>query len=250
MSTEPPIGSMFIETERAMTHRVVTSTLKQITRMLCKVDDRALVNVPATGPLILVANHINFLEVPVLYTHLMPRPITAFAKAETWNNPLLRPLFDLWDAIPLKRGEPDMQAMRSALQALKQGKILAVAPEGTRSGDGRLKRGHPGVVLLALKSGAPLLPMVYYGSERFYHNMRRFQRTSFTIKVGQPFTLEPGPEKTSAEVRQCMVDEIMYRLALLLPPDYRGEYRRLEQASEQYLRFLPPGTQGQPERVN
>jgi 1-acyl-sn-glycerol-3-phosphate acyltransferase len=103
--------------------------------------------------LILVANHINFLEVPIMFTHLQPRPVTGFAKVETWNNPAMGALFDLWGAIPLKRGSADTVAFKRGLEVLEAGKILAVAPEGTRSGNGMLQKGHPGVVMLALRSG-------------------------------------------------------------------------------------------------
>lgn len=219
--------------------RMVNSSIKNITRILCRVDDAQLARVPERGPLILVANHINFLEVPLVYTHLQPRPVTGFAKAETWDNPTMARLFDLWGAIPLRRGEVDMQALRRALAALEAGHILAVAPEGTRSGDGRLQRGHPGVVLLAQQSGAPLLPVVYYGGENLRPNLVRLRRTDFHIAVGHPFYLRTEEVKVDRVVRQQMTDEIMYQLAALLPLAYRGHYSDLSAASETYLRFPP-----------
>ena len=225
-----------------LTYRVVTSTIKGLIRLLCQVDDAQLARVPDRGPLIIVANHVNFLEVPLLYTHLQPRPMTAFAKAETWDHPALRLLADLWGAIPLNRGEADMAALRQALEALEAGHILAVAPEGTRSGHGRLQRGHPGVVFLALRSGAPLLPMVYYGGELFWSNLSRLRRTDFHIVVGQPFYLDASGIKVTREVRQQMTDEIMYQMAALLPPAYRGVYSDLAAATETYLRF-PSGAE-------
>ena len=224
------------------TYRVVTSALKGLTRLLCRVDDAQLARVPERGPLIIVANHINFLEAPLIYTHLQPRPVTGFAKAETWNNPVLGALFDLGGAIPLRRGEADMTALRQALKALEAGRILAVTPEGTRSGHGRLQPGRPGVVLLALRSGAPLLPVVYYGGELFWRNLPRLRRTDFHIVVGQPFYLDAGGVKVIRQVRQQMTDEIMYQIAALLPPAYRGVYSDLAAATETYLRF-PPGAE-------
>ena len=217
--------------------RVVNTSLKRLTRLLCRVDDAHLARVPATGPLILVANHINFLEVPLIYTHLMPRPVTGFAKAETWDNPAMAMLFDLWQAIPLRRGEADLEAVRQALSVLQSGGILAVAPEGTRSGHGRLGRGNPGVVLLAQMSGAPLLPLVYYGGESFKENIKRLRRTEFHIVVGQPFTIHTEGVSVNRQVRQQIADEIMYQLAALLPPPYRGHYSDLNAATQTYLRF-------------
>jgi len=220
-----------------LTGRVVGTTIKRLTRILCRVDDAQLAHVPAQGPLILIANHVNFLEVPLLYTHLQPRSVTGFAKIETWHNPAMGLLFDLYGAIPLRRGEADVAAFRRGLAILEAGQILAVAPEGTRSGHGRLGRGYPGVVMLALRSGAPLLPMAYYGGESFRQNIARLRRTDFHIVVGRPFYLEAGGVKMTRVVRQQMVDEIMYQLAALLPPAYRGHYSNLDVATEQYLRF-------------
>jgi 1-acyl-sn-glycerol-3-phosphate acyltransferase len=219
------------------TTRVVNSTLKHLIRLLCRVDDAQLAQVPARGPLILVANHINFLEVPVLYTRLQPRPVTGFAKAETWDNPALRRLFDLGGGIPLRRGQADVAAFRRAVVLLKKGHILAVAPEGTRSNDGRLRRGHPGVVTLALRSGAPLLPIVHYGGEALRHNLTRLRRTDFYIAVGRPFYLDASNVQVTRQVRRHMTDEIMCQVAALLPPVYRGYYADLSAATETYLRF-------------
>jgi len=237
----PPIPSPYEEEgiSRGLTHRVVTFSIKRLTNILCRVHDAQLGRVPDRGPLILVINHVNFLEAPVIYTRMQPRPMTALAKAETWNNPALRLLADLWGAIPLNRGEADVLAFRQALAALDAGYILIVAPEGTRSGHGRLQRGHPGVALLALRSGAPLLPLVYHGGERFWRNLTSLRRTDFHIHVGQPFYLDPGGVKVTRQVRQHMADEIMYQSAALLPRAYRGAYADLAAATETYIRFPP-----------
>ncbi len=222
-----------------LTYWVVTSTIKRLMRLLCRMDDAQLTQVPDRGPLIIVINHVNFLEAPVLYTHLQPRPVTALAKAETWDNPALRLLADLWGAIPLKRGEADVAALRQALKALEAGYILIVAPEGTRSGHGRLQQGHPGIAFLALRSGVPLLPVVYHGGELFWRNLARLRRTDFHVVVGRPFHLDNGEVKVTRQVRQQMADETMYQMATLLPPAYRGAYSDLAAATETYLRFLP-----------
>jgi 1-acyl-sn-glycerol-3-phosphate acyltransferase len=140
-------------------------------------------------------------------------------------------------AIPLRRGEADIGALRKALELLKAGYIVAIAPEGTRSEHGRLQRAHPGVVLLALRSGALLLPVVYYGAERYRENLRRLRRTDFHIVVGKPFYVDAGGVKVTRQVRQQILDEIMYQMAALLPPHYRGVYSDLNAATEKYLTF-------------
>ena len=222
----------------SLANSVVSTTIKGLTHILCRIDASELAQVPAQGPLLLVANHINFLDAPVIYTHLQPRPLTGFVKAETWDNPLMGYLFTTWGGIPIRRGEPDRTALRHALEALNAGMIVAVAPEGTRSGDGRLKRGYPGVITLALRSRAPILPMAYYGGELFRGNLSRLRRTDFHIAVGLPFTIETDDEKVTRQVRQEITDEIMYQIAALLPPAYRGEYANLEAATQRYLRLL------------
>jgi 1-acyl-sn-glycerol-3-phosphate acyltransferase len=220
-----------------ITYTLVTSSIHGLIRLLCRVDDAQLTRVPTRGPLILVSNHTNFLEAPLLYTHLQPRPLAGFAKAETWDSPALGFLANLWDAIPLHRGQADMAALRQALQALEAGRILGVAPEGTRSGDGRLQPGNPGIVWLALRSGAPLLPVACAGTERFWPDLRHLHRPQIHILVGQPFYLDPAGERVTAQVRQRMTDEVMHQLAALLPPAQRGAYADPAQASAVYLRF-------------
>ena len=221
----------------SITYRVVTGTIYGLTRILCRIDSEALKQVPMNGPLILVGNHINFLEAPVMYTQLQPRPVTAFVKAETWNNPVLGPLVTLVGCIPIQRDEIDLTALRAGLKALESGYILAIAPEGTRSGDGRLAQGHPGMVTMALRSGARILPVVYYGGEMFHQNYRRLRRTDFSIRVGRPFNIDLRGHRVNSDLRRKITDEIMYQMSALLPPEYRGVYADLDRASSEHLRF-------------
>jgi 1-acyl-sn-glycerol-3-phosphate acyltransferase len=97
--------------------------------------------------------------------------------------------------------------------------------------------------VLALRTGAPVLPVMHYGGEVVWQNLRRLRRTDFYTVVGQPFYLDPGGARVTGEVRQQMADEVMYQMAALLPSPYRGAYSDLAAATETYLRF-PTGTQG------
>jgi len=223
-----------------LTMRVVDGVIGGLLRILCRVDGAQLEKVPAEGPLILVTNHVNFLEIPVLHIRLRPRPVTGLAKVESWDKPIVRYLFNLWGAIPIRRGETDRAALRQCLAMLERGYILVVAPEGTRSGHGRLQQGHPGTVMLALQSGASLLPLVFYGGETFWRNLKHLRRTSFDIVVGDPFRVHVGDQKVRRELRRQIADEVMYQLAALLPPAYRGVYSDLEAATEDYLQFASP----------
>jgi 1-acyl-sn-glycerol-3-phosphate acyltransferase len=221
-----------------LSQRVVVITFKTLTRILSRIDKSELQMVPDKGPLILVTNHVNILEIPLLYTQLQPRPVTGFALSTRWDSAWTRWLLNVVDAIPLRRGEADLEAMRIAREKLQAGCIVGVAPEGTRSYNGRLQTAHAGVVLLALHSGAPLQPLVFYGHEGFPDTLKHLQRTDFHIRVGKRFYLDTGGEKVNRDSRSQMLDQIMYQLAALLPPEYRGAYADLTKASETYLKFV------------
>jgi 1-acyl-sn-glycerol-3-phosphate acyltransferase len=216
----------------------VNTMVKAGTTVLCRIDAPDLHKVPEHGPLIVYSNHTGQIEVPVMYSHLQPRPVTGIAKVETWDGWFLRWIFNLWGAIPIRRGEADLEAMRKSLEALEKGYILAIAPEGTRNKNGRLIGAHPGVITLALRSGAPLLPVAHWGGENFLANLKQLKQTDFHIRVGEPFKLNPGTERVSREIRQKMVDEMMVRLAAMLPEYYRGAYSDLEITEEKYLSNL------------
>jgi len=241
-----------------LTHRVVVGFFRGLTSLLCRIDDQQLARVPARGPLLIVTNHVNILEIPTVYARLQPRPVTGFVAAKRWDRAWSRWLLDVCGAIPVRRGEPDIAALRKGIDLLEAGHIVVIAPEGTRSGHGHLQKAHPGAVLLALHSGAPLLPLAFSGSEGWRDNLRRLQRTDFHIVVGRPFYLDAGGVKVTRQIRRQMIDEVMYQLAALLPPAYRGIYSDLDAATERYLAFregsgsmdlTSSGTQGTTRRV-
>jgi 1-acyl-sn-glycerol-3-phosphate acyltransferase len=207
------------------------------TDILCRIDKCEFFKIPAHGPLILVINHIGSLEVPLLFVHLQPRKMYGLAKIETWDSKFMGWLFDLWEAIPVRRGEADLDAIRQCLDVLKAGDILAIAPEGTRSYHGRLLRAQSGVVMLALRSGVAILPMAHWGGEHFKENLKKGKRTDFFVRVGKPFVLDTYGKKVNAELRQEMADEIMGQIAALMPEEYHGEYAG-KTGSTQYLKWV------------
>lgn len=209
--------------------RILIPLLKSLTHMLCKIEAAELDKVPRHGPLIIAFNHTGLLEIPILYTHLQPRPFTGLVADYRWQQGWSRWLLNQCDAIPIRRDAADLNAMRRALTWLTHGGILAIAPEGTRSHDGRLQPAHAGMVLLAEQSGAPILPLAFYGSENFKANLRRLQKTDFIIRVGEIVDLPALKQKfqtgpTRRELRNLITEEIMHRLAALLPDKYRGIY--------------------------
>jgi len=113
---------------------LVNHIIKFLLGLFLKIDDQELEQVPQQGPLVVVANHVNFLDAPVLITHLHPRPTTGLVKKETWDKPLMAFLFNVWGGIPIDRDAADFAAFRKAKEALNDGMILAVA---------RLSIGYP-----------------------------------------------------------------------------------------------------------
>ena len=229
-------------TEFKMTHteRIVNAILYRLMHLLVRIEADELKKIPSHGPLILLTNHINFLEGPIVYTtlqHLQPRMLTGFAKVEFWDNPITAFLFDTWDTIPLNRGEADLSAIKEAVARLKAGDIFAIAPEGTRSHDAKMLHAHSGIAMLGYMSGAPIIPIAGYGHENYIDDFKRLRRPTYHLTVGQPFCLDSGDKRVKGDMRQEMADEIMYQLAALLPDKYRGAYADLSQATTKYLNF-------------
>jgi 1-acyl-sn-glycerol-3-phosphate acyltransferase len=204
---------------------------------MCCIDDRELERIPHEGPLIIFTNHVNILEIPIIYTHLQPRKVHGMLLAERWKIPVMSWVFDVTETIPLHRAEADIDAIRQGLEVLARGEMIIIAPEGTRSHDGKLQAAHPGVVLMALHSGAPLIPVGYYGSENYTDNLRRLKRTDFHLAVGKPFQLDTHGEKVTRQLREKIVEELMFQLAKVLPEEYRGVYSDLSKLSTQYIEY-------------
>lgn len=215
---------------------VVNITLRAIIRLLCKIEgdfDR----VPLEGPLIMAVNHVNFMDAPLMATHLPGRPLTVLAKEETWDNLIIGSLFTIWGGIPIKRGQVDRKAFLESMQALKEGKILAIAPEGTRSGTGSLNKGYPGIVIIAQQANVPILPVALFGGECFWSNLKKLKRTHFQFRVGTPFYLVRGKEQMDKEERQEVADEIMHQIAQLMPAQYHGVYEGSVNDPPKHIQF-------------
>jgi 1-acyl-sn-glycerol-3-phosphate acyltransferase len=217
-----------------MLYNLVRILVKFGTGLLCRIDAPNIDVMPQKGPLIVVSNHTGQLEVAVFFGQLATRPITGWAKMEAWDNAFLNWLFNLWGLIPVRRGEGDTSALRKAIKALNEGYIFGIAPEGTRNKTGRLKRAQPGAVMLAVHSGAPILPLAHWGGENFLRNLARLRRTDFHIRVGKPFKLKLEGVKMNRDIRQQIADEMMVRIAELMPQEYRGEYEKVTAAEKQF----------------
>jgi 1-acyl-sn-glycerol-3-phosphate acyltransferase len=209
--------------------------LRFVFRVVCRINPDDFKKIPVDGPMILVGNHINFLEVPVVIPHIDHPNVIGVSKRESWKNPLFNFLFNQWNIIPIDRGLVDREAFRLMEEALKQNRVIAISPEGTRSKTGKLLQGKPGVVAIAVRSDAPLLPVAFYGYENFWQNLKRFRKTDFRVVVGNPFKLNMQGQALSRDVRQEVTDEIMYKIAEILPAYYRGYYEFESKVNYKYL---------------
>jgi len=215
---------------------LINFIIRVYTRITCRIDAPGLQKFPSHGPLIVIANHTGQIEVPLLFAHLQPRKITGWAKVEAWDNKFLNWVFCVWGLIPVRRGEADMHALKEALRALEKGLIFGIAPEGTRNYNGRLKRALPGTVIIALHSGAPVIPVAHWGGEVYLKNLKHFKRTDFHVRVGEPFKIDTKGIKVTAEIRQQIVDEMMVQIARLMPEEYRGAYTEICRLPTQFIR--------------
>jgi 1-acyl-sn-glycerol-3-phosphate acyltransferase len=217
---------------------VVNRIIKGVFDTLCDIDSREFVETLANIPPVIVAvNHINFLEVPILVAHSYPLLLTGLVKSETWNNPVMAFLFNTYNAIPIDRAGSYQESFRRAREAMDQGFFVCMAPEGTRSKNGVLGRGKAGIVQLALYTGAPVLPVVHFGGEQIWDNIRRLKRTPFCFRVGRPFRFkcEGRPDKVT---RGLMLEELMGQMARLLPEDLRGIHAEQARRESRYLEFI------------
>jgi 1-acyl-sn-glycerol-3-phosphate acyltransferase len=218
------------------TRRLLNFLLRIVFKLLLNLEVVGLENVPPEGPLILMINHTHTID-PAMAGGVMPREIVAMSKIENFRDPIWGIIVRLYGAFPVRRGEVDLQATRRALQVLRHGEVLLMAPEGTRSEDRRLQPGHDGMTFLALHANVPILPMAITGAKDLGSNLKRLRRTDVKIVIGKPFRFRPSGEKVRRDVLHQMTEEAMYQLAAILPPEYRGMYSDLGSATERFLIF-------------
>lgn len=187
-------------------------------------DVSGLENLPETGPYIITANHNHYLDLPLLYSIVGGEHVTGWAAAKYRKHPLIGPIIRFGRGIFIRRGEVDREALQAATAWLRSGKVFGMSPEGTRSKTNALQRGKTGAAYLAHLSGAPILPVALIGTETLLRKLARFQRPKLTVRFGEPFRLPPIDEDLRATHLRQHTDEIMCRIAALLPPAYRGIY--------------------------
>ncbi len=190
-----------------------------LARALVPMEVTGLDRVPRSGGYIIASNHINWKDPPWI-EFAFGVPIRYMAKQEVFDLPVLGGILRGIGCFPVRRGEADRRAIATALRVLQAGLPLGFFPEGHRSESGVLLRAHPGIALLALRSGAPIVPVGVSGTKGARIGV--FWRRDVRIAIGKPFRARDLPE--AAGDHQAVADAIMRHIAALIPPEMRGPY--------------------------
>jgi len=197
--------------------------LIRLFKLLTRWQVKGRENVPKEGPVLVVANHLNLTDPPLLGVSL-GRTVIFMAKEELFRSSLGAYFVSGLGSFPVHRGKLDRRALRSSQKVLADGLALAMFPEASRSRSARLKTAMPGSALIACRSGVPILPVGIIGTEQIKGMCWLFRRPRLTINIGKPFNLPPVEGKLTREKLVEYTDLIMQRIAELLPPQYRGVY--------------------------
>lgn len=197
---------------------LVRFTARLILFLTSRVHLRGRYNIPRCGPYIIAANHLSWIDVPMVPAYA-PGKVVYMAKEEAFHSKVGW-LVRFLGAFPVKRGEGDRQALRTAEDLLKKQKVLVIFPEGTRSKTCTLAKAHAGLGMIALRSGAPVVPVAIWGSE---HVLKKFG-AQVTICYGEPVVFKPKGAKITREDIEATTEEVMCRIAAMLPERYRGVY--------------------------
>jgi 1-acyl-sn-glycerol-3-phosphate acyltransferase len=198
---------------------LVKATLFTFTRW--KVEGRE--NIPGEGPLLIVANHLNNADPPLISVSLK-RKTMFMAKEELFRSRFIGYFMKGFGAFPVHRGRLDRQALRQAEEVLHGGMVLVMFPEAMRSKSGKLQAAFPGSALIAMHCRVPILPVGITGTERMKHLSWMLHHPRILVNIGKPFRLPKTDGKVSRADLDKSTNLIMGHIAELLPVEYRGYY--------------------------
>jgi 1-acyl-sn-glycerol-3-phosphate acyltransferase len=198
-------------------------------RSLMRMTVRGVEHVPRRGPLVVASNHLHNFD-PFVVGCVTPRSLYYMAKKELFASRAIGAIIGFLGVFPIDRGAADRGALRFAVHLVEDGEALFMFPEGTRSPTARIERVLPGAAFVAVRTGAPVLPVAITGTQALPFDKkseaagrRKRGRADVTVTIGEPFHLTPGPNGKRPSM-EAASDEIMRHVAALLPPEYRGIY--------------------------
>lgn len=203
-----------------------------IVRLLADVKTIGLENIPEHGGALICVNHLSVIDPVIIFIHLKRQDVSALIATKHRKNLLFRMVVDAANGIWLNREEADAQAIRAAVNYMKNGGMLGIAPEGTRSKTGGLLPGKPGVAYLASKAQVPVVPIAISGADQVKKSFQKLRRPQLSMVVGKPFLLPPVERRNRDASLEKYTEEIMCQIAALLPPSYRGVYANYPRVSE------------------
>jgi 1-acyl-sn-glycerol-3-phosphate acyltransferase len=208
-----------------MAYRFVSWIFSVLIRTLSKSSIEGQENLPSSGAYLLIANHMSMVDIPLGFAYMADPNISGWAAAKWARHPLLAPIVRIGGGVFIQRGEVDRTALQAALDWLKSGKPFALSPEGTRSRDTGLQRGKTGAAYLAAEADVPVIPVGVIGTDQAFRTLLlRFRRPELLLRVGEPFKLPPLDEVNRNQSLRRNTDELMCRIAALLPERYWGYY--------------------------
>jgi 1-acyl-sn-glycerol-3-phosphate acyltransferase len=217
---------LVLEQARTMIYRFARFLNRLLLWAILRIEIVGREKAPTNGGLIVTGNHIGALDALLVF-YLLDRDDIIVMIAEYHRKYAFRRwLVNAAGGLFVDRYGADFTVLRQVLKRLNQGGVLIIAPEGTRTKTGGLQRGHLGAAYLAVKTGLPVLPVGVMGTEeeKLFANLKRFRRAPVTVRAGDPYRLLPVAKENRQEVLQDYTDEIMCRIAALLPAEYHGVY--------------------------
>jgi 1-acyl-sn-glycerol-3-phosphate acyltransferase len=204
--------------------RFLRGVIRTLFSLLSDLHVEGLENVPLAGPCILTVNHISYFDIALIFAHLGGDDVATWAAEKYERHWLFGPLLRVGRVIFIQRGEVDRAALDAAVGWLRAGMTFGVAPEGTRSRNATLLRAKTGVAYLAYETHAAIVPIAVFGTETIGRDLLRLRRPHVNMRIGPVYFLPaPDPEARAASLRRD-ADEVMCRIAALLPSTYRGAY--------------------------
>ncbi|PWH18898.1 MAG: 1-acyl-sn-glycerol-3-phosphate acyltransferase [Anaerolineae bacterium] len=204
--------------------RRIRSIFRFLFHLLTHVEVIGVEKVPLQGGCILATNHLSRLDPPLLFMLIERDDLTALVADKYKKYPFIPWLVNTLRGIWIHREEADFRALKDACRYLEQGGMLGIAPEGTRSRTKGLLPGKPGVAYLADKARVPIVPVAISGTEGAIFKILSFRRPKIRVVFGDPIQFPPIDRSKRDEMLQRNTDEILCRIAALLPEGYRGVY--------------------------
>lgn len=247
-TTPPTTGSMAMSVQEfvamqpkyAWRRRVLRAFISVVFRIFFRLEVTGLENIPASGPSLLMMNHITLLDPVLCMVAVKKRFVIPMTKVENLENPFIAPFVRWWGSFSINRGEIDRKALMNSIELLKSGQLILIAPEGTRHPEG-LSQPKDGFAFIATKADAVIIPATINGAVG-WQSAFKLKRPHIRVNFGKPFRFKIGANgRVQRDELPAMMDEAMYQMAIAVTDETRrGVYSDLSKATTDHLEFVHP----------